>query len=57
MNSFVINISEISFKEFLEQIFQESGLSKEEFYKHKIVLQIPDMEIYKLVKNNIIQIQ
>ena len=52
MNSFVINISEISFKEFLEQIFQESGLSKEEFYKHKIVLQIPDMEIYNLVKNN-----
>ena len=52
MNSFVINISEISFKEFLEQIYQESGLSKEEFYKHKIVLQIPDMEIYNLVKNN-----
>jgi len=52
MNTFTINNSKISFKEFLEKILQESGLSKEEFCKHKIVLQIPDIEIYNLVKNN-----
>ena len=52
MNTFTINNSKISFKEFLGKILQESGLSKEEFCKHKIVLQIPDIEIYNLVKNN-----
>ena len=52
MNTFVINNSEISFKEFLSKIFQQSGLSKNDFYKHKIILQIPDMEIYNLIKNN-----
>ena len=31
---------------------QESGFSKDELYKHKIVLQIPDLETYNLVKNN-----
>ena len=52
MNTFVINNSEISFKEFLSKIHQQSGLSKNDFYKHKIILQIPDMEIYNLIKNN-----
>ena len=52
MSSFSLNTYQFSFKQFLEIIIQKSGLSREEFYKHKIVLQIPDLEIYNLVKNN-----
>lgn len=52
MSSFVYNISKLSFIQFLEQIIEKFGFSKEEFYKYKIVLQIPDLEIYNLVKNN-----
>ena len=52
MNTFTLNTVELSFKEFLEKIHQESNLTKEEFYKHKIVLIISDMEIYNLVKNS-----
>ena len=52
MDTFVLNTVELSFKEFLEKIHQESNLIKEEFYKHKIVLIISDMEIYNLVKNS-----
>ena len=52
MNTFVINNSKISFKEFLSKIYHQSGLSKADFYKHKIILLIRDMKIYKLVKNN-----
>ena len=52
MDTFVLNTVELSFKEFLEKILQESGLTKDEFYKHKIVLIIPDLETYNLVKNS-----
>ena len=52
MSSFSLNNCQLSFKQFLEIIIQKSGLSKEEFYKYKIVLQIPDLELYNLVKNN-----
>ena len=52
MASISINICRLSFKQFLEKVIQESGFSKNELYKHKIVLQIPDLEIYNLVKNN-----
>jgi len=52
MISISININQLSFKQFLEKIMQESGFSKDELYKHKIVLQIPDLETYNLVKNN-----
>ena len=52
MSSFSINNSKLSFKQFLEEIIEKSGLSKEELYKYKIVLEIPDLEIYNLVKNN-----
>ena len=52
MNKFVLNTVELSFKEFLETIQEQSGLTKDEFYMHKIVLIIPDLETYNLVKNN-----
>ena len=52
MNTFVLNTVELSFKEFLEKIHQESNLTKDEFYKHKIVFIIPDIEIYNLIKNS-----
>ena len=52
MSSFSLNNCQLSFKQFLEIIIQKSGLSKEEFYKYKIVLLIPDLEIYNLIKNN-----
>ena len=52
MSSFSLNNYQYSFKQFLEIIIQKFGLSKDELYKNKIVLQIPDLEIYNLVKNN-----
>ncbi len=52
MTSISLNINQLSFKQFLENIIQKSGLSKEELYKHKIVFQIPDLETYNLLKNN-----
>ena len=52
MSSISINTTKLSFKQFLENIIKESGLSKEEFYKHKIVFQINDLETYNLVKSN-----
>ena len=52
MNTSALNTIELSFKEFLETIQEQSGLTKDEFYKNKIVFIIPNLEIYNLVKKN-----
>ncbi len=52
MNTFVLNTIELSFKEFLEIIHEQSGLTEDEFYKNKIVFIIPYLEKYNLVKKH-----
>ena len=49
--SFTLNNCKLSFKQFLEYFLQETGLTKEEFYKYKIVLHILDIATYNLLKN------
>ena len=50
--NFTINNCELSFKEFLEKIQEESGIPKEEFPKYKIMCPILDLHTYYLIKKN-----
>ena len=52
MKTFKINNNELSFKQFLEKICQESGLSKEEFYKCKVMLPIFNPYVYNAIRKN-----
>ena len=49
--SLEINPSSLNFKEFLEQIRDNSGLSTENFLKYKITLPINDLNTFKMIKN------
>ena len=48
-----INITpgSLNFKEFLEQVRDDSGLSTEDFLKHKITLPINDLNTFQMIKN------
>ena len=50
--NFTINNCELSFKEFLEKIQEESGIPKEEFPKYKIMCPVLDLHTYYLIKKN-----
>ena len=49
--SLKISPFQLSFKEFLERIGEESGLSEEELLKYKIMLPILDYNTFKILKN------
>ena len=51
-SSITLNNSQLSFKEFLEKIKEQSGLSEEEFLQHKIMFPILDQQTYYLIKKN-----
>ena len=50
--NFTINNAELSFKDFLEKIQEESGIPMEEFPKYKIMCPVLDLHTYYLIKKN-----
>ena len=46
-----INPKNLNFKDFLENIRDNSGLSTEDFLKYKITIPINDLETFKKLKN------
>ena len=50
--NFTFNNSNLSFKDFLEKIQEESGIPMEEFPKYKIMCPILDLHTYYLIKKN-----
>ena len=47
----ILNPSKLSFKQFLEKIRDDSGLSQEDFLKYKITIPINDLDTFNTLKN------
>ena len=46
-----ISPSQLSFKQFLEKVRDDSGLSQEDFLKYKITIPIKDLTTFNIIKN------